>query len=314
MRHASRESIRRAAEVSSVPLLLSIAAFIVAGSAFAGEPLQAALQPAPETKEAEPRPSVPGIALKMLADEKIPFSGEVNYDKAGLKGPNMLYGPGLVGFFAVLATHGVMADKMKDNQKQKLRDDANQILKEYEPLLDNFKYPELATASLEMMAAPGKKSMIAVDNEAAPNDTIIDSRPQFSMTQDQRAIILDNPISIAAPGNPTAYRVLIRVVSRDAGENAPNTAWTEEQGRKLKSESERLFAASLDIALNAMGTPGQEEGAYKTVRFQEGGTEKMERGQVIHEDCSSIVFKTLRGELMSVPAKGENCTDKAANK
>lgn len=314
MRHALKAGIRRMAGTYSVPLLLSFAAFIAAESVFAEEPLQAAAQPASETTEVPAAPGLPGIALKLLADEKIPFSGEVNFDKAGIDKPNIMYGPGLVGFFATLATHGVMADKMKENQKQKLRDGANRILEKYEPLLNDFKYSELATASLEIMAAPGKKKMIAIDSDAAPNDTIIDSRPQFSMTQDQRAIILDNPLSIAVPGNPTAYRILIRVVSRDAGENTPDKAWTEEQGRKLKSESERLFAASLDIALNAMATSGKGESAYKTVRFQEGGTEKMERGQVIHEDCSSILFQTLRGELMSVPAKNESCTDSVANK
>lgn len=314
MRHALRASISRTARIYSAALLLSIATFIAAGSAYAEEPLQAALRPASDTKEIPAAPGLPGIALKLLADEKIPFSGEVNYDKAGLDGPNIMYGPGLVGFFAALATHGVMADRMKDSQKQKLRDRANQILKGYEPVLNDFKYSELATASLGMMLTPGNKSMIALDNEAPPNNIIIDSRPQFAMTQDQRAIILDNPISIAAPGNPTAYSVLIRVVSRDAGENSPIAAWTEEQGHKLKNESEHLFAASLDIALNAMATSDNKDGAYKTVRFQEGGKEKMERGQVIREDCSNIVFKTLRGELMSVPAKNDSCTDSVASK
>lgn len=282
---------------------------MASGPALAEEPLQASLQTAVQEATVS-ETSTAGIWLKIPADEKVMFSGEVNYDKAGIKSTSMMYpAPGLIGLIAAVAAHGAVAGSLRENQKQRLREDANVVLREYESILNGFKYTELATASLELMTSAGKKSMIGAAAQIMPNGTIIESQPQFLMTQDQRAIILDNPISIQASGSATPYRMQIRVVSRDIGEDAPGKAWTDDQGRKLKNESERLFAASLDIALNAMAAAGKEDGAYKTVRFQEGGAEKMERGQLIREDCNSIVFKTLRGGLMSVPPKNDNCAD-----
>ncbi|UUZ52375.1 hypothetical protein LP419_22905 [Massilia sp. H-1] len=62
-----------------------------------------------------------------------------------------------------------------------------------------------------------------------------------------------------------------------------------------------MFAQSLDIALaDVQATPGTAA-PFKTVRFTEGGAERMERAQVLSEKCGQIVLRTLRGNLMSVP-------------
>jgi hypothetical protein len=39
------------------------------------------------------------------------------------------------------------------------------------------------------------------------------------------------------------------------------------------------------------------------VRYNEGGTERMERAQVVSEQCGQLVLRTLRGNLISVPVK-----------
>ncbi len=38
----------------------------------------------------------------------------------------------------------------------------------------------------------------------------------------------------------------------------------------------------------------------------EGGTERIERAQVLHEQCGRLMIKTLRGALMSVPVAPTN--------
>jgi hypothetical protein len=302
--------IRRTFKVCHPVFFLFMTLLTAADFAVADEPVQIALPVIDMTAA----PEISNIWLKMPIDEKIVFSGDINYDKAGIQNPNFLYPvPGLIGLLAAVATHGVVANAAKENQKQKLRDDANKVLQGYQPVLDDFKYPELVAAALGMMTATGKKRVIVDLNQTMPNDMIVESHPEFSITQDQRAIILNNTISIQTSGRPEPYRTQIHVVSRDMGQEAPDTAWTEDQGRKLKSESERLFAVSLDVALGAMGATGKEEGSYKTIRFQEGGEERMERGQLIREDCNNIVFKTLRGNLMSVPPKNGSCADIASH-
>lgn len=301
-----RLPIQWVAKICYAPFFLLALTSMTVDFALADE----SMRPVSPLAEVTAVPGISNIWLKIPIDEKVAFSGAINYDGAGIKNPNIIYpAPNLIGFLAAIATHGVIADSMKDNQKKELHNQANKVLQGYGPLLDNFKYSELATASLDMMTTAGKKRMIDTANQAMPNDVIIESHPQFFITQDQRAIVLDNPISIQTFGSSMLYRTQVRVVSPDIGQDAPGKAWTDDQGRKLKSESEQLFAASLDMALNAMGTTGKEEGAYKTIRFQEGGSERMERGQLIREDCNNIIFKSLRGHLMSVPQKNGNCAD-----
>lgn len=127
--------------------------------------------------------------------------------------------------------------------------------------------------------------------------------PVFSLTQDETALVLDNVISISQPG-AASYVNTIRIVS--APSQAPNLVqyWSANQGEKLKSLSVGLVADSLQIAMKgANGSFGGETPTYKTVRYLEGKTEKMERAQLLGEQCNRALIKTLRGWLMSVPVE-----------
>jgi hypothetical protein len=125
------------------------------------------------------------------------------------------------------------------------------------------------------------------------------------MTQDQRALILENALAIYRPGAPSvaAYRNTIKVVSMPYDRTDLLSFWSENDGEKLKDESARLVARSLDIGMSdAIGRLSGYSNSHKTFRYFEGGTEKMERAQLIREDCERVLIKTLRGWLMSIPA------------
>jgi len=88
-----------------------------------------------------------------------------------------------------------------------------------------------------------------------------------------------------------------------------------EKGAKMKEESASLFARSVDIALSEVARSGADDAApYKTVRYQQGSIEKMERAKVINEGCNRMLIKTLRGTFMSVPVKSVNAPDAATVK
>lgn len=283
-----------------------MSALVVANAAVAEEVPQIALAQPTAAATAEP----PTLWLKMAGDEKVAFSGQINYDNAGIKGTQMLYpAPSFVGFLAAIATHGTIASAQRNSEKEAMRTRADKILTGYQPLLDEFKTGELASASLGMVNTPGKKQISHADSQIGPHDITIETQPKFIITQDQRAIILENAISILVGGNATPYLTQIRVLSNDIGEDAPAKAWTDEQGRKLKEESSRLLATSLELALDNMQATGKAEGVQKTLRFQEGGKEKIERGLLVREDCGRIFFKSLRDELISAPKKNSSCGD-----
>lgn len=253
------------------------------------------------------------VGLRLPADEKVAFNGAVSYDSAGSGPGSFMYpAPGLAGFAVAIATHGLLSGAMRDSEKQKIRDKANEVLLPYQPILGNYKYQDLIQASMAKMATVADKRVLAASAPAVPGETVIDSVPVFYMTQDQRALILENAVSIRGDGSAKPYENVIRVVSPARDEKDLGAYWSNADGSQLRGESARLFALSLDIALNDMHPAGADSHPYKTVRYVEGGADKMERGQLISEECNQVLLRTLRGNLMSVPRKAAASVDASA--
>jgi len=273
------------------------AAFTVAGNAYAAAPAASA-PPRYVAKDL-------GWSLKLPAEETVVYQGIANFDNAGMGTGSMLYpAPNIAGFIAALITHGVIVERTRNAQKTRMQEAADRVLLPYKSVLTDYKYRDLMRQALEKTTTSGDKRL-AEPSEKPGSDLRIESLPVFSMTQDQTAIVLDNAIVIYAPSTPStpAYRNIVRVVSR--AETAPDIVkhWTDNEGAALKIESARLLAESLDLALGDIAAGFEQARLQRTVRYNEGHTEKMERGEVIREHCGRVVLKNLRGWLMSVAAK-----------
>lgn len=246
------------------------------------------------------------LSLRLPKDNKVIYKGVANFDATGAEKGSMMY-PGVdaFSFLAAVFAHGVIVESSKKSKRSKLQEDANKVLTPYQEVLSNYTHKELMQKGLEKMKSAGNKKLVEL-SESPGASSLIESMPVFSITQDQSTFVLDNAISIYTPDTPSTaiFQSVIRVVSQaKIGMDLPDF-WTANQGEMLKEESASLFAESLDIALAEVSSgPNMDNNIYKTIRYFEGTTEKMERGQVISENCSRVVIKTLRGSLMSVPAK-----------
>jgi hypothetical protein len=216
----------------------------------------------------------------------------------------MLYpAPNAAGFIAAVITHGLLVESQKNSQKQALQDLADKILDPYRATLEGFKHPELMQKALEKTSWGGRSRLIAA-SEPKGSGWVVESVPAYAMTQDQRALVLDNSVSVYRPGESASpmYQATIRVVSQPRGDWDPQSFWLDRDLAALKEESSNLLAHSLDLAIReASGTPPAAQTVFKTVRYLEGSTEKMERAQVIMDRGCRQVIRTLRGWLMSVP-------------
>ena len=244
------------------------------------------------------------LLLRMPVADKVAFNGAVNFDAAGSKAGAMLYpAPGLIGFMAAIATHGVLANAARDSEKQKLRDKADEVLTPYLGILDSFKHQELMQAALPRMASMGDKRLVVASAEPGAGEALIDSLPNFYMTQDRRALVLENVVAIRLPARDKVYENVVRVVSPVKDDKDLEAFWLAGQGAHLKEESTRMYAQSIDLALNDSTADSKAAPTYRTVRYQEGGTERIERAQLISERCNQLVVRTLRGNLMAVPRR-----------
>lgn len=249
-------------------------------------------------------------SLRLPHDEHLVYHGIASFDEAGTGSGSMLYyAPSAAGLFASILAHGLVSESAKMAQKNKLQASADNVLSAYQDVLKSFRYSELMERAFTKVSSDFSLKL-ADDSATAERGTLIESTPVFSLTPDQTAFIVDNAIVIHMTGYKTGYHKGIRVVSAAKDMTDPPAFWTANNGEKLKDESAQLVAESLEIAFgDASARSDTNAIPYRTVRYREGSAEKIERAQLISEHCGRMLIRTLRGELMSVPAS--NAADSA---
>ncbi len=251
--------------------------------------------------------AMPGLtlALQLPKEELVQFSGVLDLDNEK-KGANVLYpAPNLGVFLAAVVAHGLVQNLIENGEQKKLVAKANEVLLPYQSILIAFTYQELMQAALSKINTQGEKKILPATASPATADTLIESFPLFSISQDQRTLILNNVMAIKSGDGTKLYQNMVRVVSSPNQAQDPAAFWISNQGKQLKDESVRMLAASYDVALADRANPTSEK-AYKTVCYSEGGSKKCERAQVIQEHCNQLLIRTLRGNLMLVPIARES--------
>ncbi len=270
--------------------------------------------------EAEPATSLPTVVLTLPNQGPVPFLGVVNFDNIGGKGAPMMYpvpaGAGLAGFLVGVVTHGALTSAGRSSADTATREKANEVLKPYKAALDKYNYPELMHASIEKIRILGDIKLLNPNETNANANTQITALPTFSLTQDQRALVLENVIEIRSKDKVPAYQNVVRVISPlKPGENLVEY-WGNDEARNMKAEAARLYASSLIVALNDANASYVGAKEQKTIRYMEGEVEKMERGTLLKEECGQVLLRNLHGRLMYVPRKTSasdtaNCTSVA---
>lgn len=268
-------------------------------------------------------------SLRLPTIEKVVFRGSVSHDAAGMGTGGMLYpAPNPIGLLAAILAHSMVSTSLRENQKNQMQLEADKVLQPFEPVLGVFTNRRLMEEGVRKMAAAGPKRVVA-PAESAGADWLIESAPVFSMTQDRGALVLDNAVRIFAPGSAkVAYAQTVRVVSSPlapmpvpmpspsaSAVAAPTEAasapeltpmWLEADGRRLIESSVGLFAESLDVALEQASASAVDASTpHRTFRYAEGGSERMERAQLVSERCGRTLIRTLRGWLLSIPKVSE---------
>lgn len=242
--------------------------------------------------------------LRLPKEPQVSFKGAVSFDDAGSGvGPILYPMPSLAAGLVAMLTHSALIESSKRNQKEQLQTSADKVLDGYRTMLTDYQHAELAQRGLRLAAS---KTAAAVDDAQAPGRWVVETAPQFVLTQDQRAIVLDNLLSFTPPGaSQPAHQVDVRVVSASRTEADPAAVWTADQGERLKAEAAALFAESLDIgwASQQRGKAIENSAPHRTFRYREGQSEKIERAQFVGESCGRTVARTLRGGYISFPTR-----------
>jgi len=253
-------------------------------------------------------PSNSGFNLKLPAATMVPFRGEVSFDSAGQNTGGFLYpAPNAGGLLVAIATHAAISSSINDSQKTSFQEKADTVLDPYKSIISHYSYQELVDSSLKKLG-PNKYGLIISKTDTVDQPWTIESSPVFILSQDKDALVLQNTIAVYMAGRPNSviYKNMIQVISSPMETADFERYWSNNDGTNLKNTSSDLFSDSLNIALAEMRKEdAAEEGAYRTFHYLEGKHEKLERAQLIAEDCKRMVIRTLRGWVMSVPAKND---------
>lgn len=291
-----------------------VAASIVVGSLFCSVALAADEASARLLSETVANVENARWCLRLPQGEHVTYQGVVSFDNAGAGTGSIVYpAPNVGGLIAAIITHGLLVESTKKGQKDRLRATADEVLAPYKSILDKFTHRDLMRRAADKAPA-GTDAQLVEESSDTGSQRVVESAPVFSLTQDQTAIILDNAIAIHMPGAATtSYKNTIRVISAAMDQADPVAFWTANDGEKLKDESAKLVAESLEIALRDTAVTAMPDTiAYRTIRYREGAAEKIERAQILGAQCDRLLIRNLRGTLMSVPASGPATVTSAA--
>ena len=253
-------------------------------------------------------PSNSVLNLKLPAATIVPFRGEVSFDNAGQNTGGFLYpAPNAGGFLVAIATHAAISSSINNSQKTSFQEKADKVLDPYKSIISHYSYRELADSSLKKLGS-NKDGLIISQTDRVDHPWTIESSPIFILSQNKDSLVLQNAVTVYAAEKPNSviYKNMIQVISSPMKSADSERYWSDDDGANLKNTSSELFSDSLKIALTEMRKESTtEEGAYTTFRYNEGKHEKLERAQLIAVACKRIIIRTLRGWVMSVPAKDD---------
>jgi hypothetical protein len=249
---------------------------------------------------------VPALSLRLPKEETVSFAALPNdATVAGDQGSIMYAGP-LPLLLVEVAAHGAYESHKQANEKKSKNSLNDIVLAPYQGSLSHFTNAELMRRALDGLATHGTKVLLQYSEKAGAG-WLIECSPRFFITQDARALVLQNDIVIHSPdaASPATFKNVVEVVGppRDSvGKDSENT-WMIQDGALLTGASVELLRESVSLALSEVhGDFAGPARAYHTVRYPRGGEEKMERAQTLRQTPQRVVLKTLRGWIMSVPA------------
>lgn len=226
-------------------------------------------------------------------------------ESGGQAGAMSYPAPNALGFLAAVLTHAAIAQGTQSAERSERQRKADAVLTPYAMQLASKSSHELVTASL--IAAPELPVQVLGAGESAPQQALVLAvQPVFSLSADQRTLVLDNQMVLYREGDAAhpQFSNVVRIVSDPRPEEDPAVFWGEEGRMRLLEEGEQLFAHSLESVLQASGQLAEEPPA-KTLRYLFGREERVERARVMAQTCGRMLVRTLRNGLMSVPVKTE---------
>lgn len=235
--------------------------------------------------------ATPRISLLLSLGASVSWRGVSPEEGAGSKGGILYPAPNVGGLLVAVLTHAAIVRGVRSSERDAQQSAADKVLEPHTAVITELSAERLLDAA-----------RLRLPRLAAERDVVVQMSPTFSLTSDQRTIVLDNALRVHSPHMPAEvlFENTVRVISAPRDGEDPTAHWTGDEGRLLKEEVAAMLAHSIELSL--LGVPAADSSPFRTQRYRFGTAQRMERGQAVAGGCGRVVLRTLRGWLMSVPA------------
>jgi hypothetical protein len=159
--------------------------------------------------------TTPALSLRVPKEDLVSFAAIPTDDTVAGEPGTMMYGPTPVGAVVGIIAHGIIESHIQAKQKNSKNALGDIVLAPYRPALSHFTNAELMRRALAGLATDGDKVLLQFSDRPGPG-WLIECTPAFFMTQDARALVLQNSIVIHSPGaaSPVTFKNVVEVVGR----------------------------------------------------------------------------------------------------
>jgi len=232
------------------------------------------------------------------------LSSEVSSNGAGVMYP----GGDMASFLVSIALHAAIQTSVTEAKEQTQRDAANLILEPYRELINQTSLADLMLSSEETVDTDnGQAYTVGLASQPLAADgwhTVVDpvfimSRSSDSITIKSKVSILDGRIELTEEDLESDFSQTIFFQSLPIYESEK---WLRDDGEYFRMVTSDLLRSSVDLAIQHFaGLSPPQASISSTIRYLNNGEKKVERGYLIGQTCTHIIFESLRGDIKSVP-------------
>lgn len=249
--------------------------------------------------------NAPVLSLGIQADAAIPIKGVVNMDAAGGGAGGMMYpAPNLIGLMVAVATHSVLADSTQRAERARIETEADKVAVSYRTASEGFLHRHLFQSVSAMPGSLASGAPLVSVTQVPQDHPVLVANPVYSVSQDERGLVLDASLEWRRPGQAAPVTMQMRAVTQPLEGVDANKTWLADGGARFKQEAATLLAHAIDASYRQLNASAQTSSAVEqqTVRYWVGGTKRVERAALLPSGCGYRAYRTLRGEILVVPA------------
>ena len=237
------------------------------------------------------------------------FYGQQKAKEVQSKGAGIAYpGGDIATFFTSIAVHAAIQKSVTETKAQAQVDEANSILAPYQGLIESTSLTELMKDSLapenNLNSEDFRVELVNRSDQingwhVVVNPAFIMNRNSDSMVIKTHVSILDGRIQYDVGDLESGFSNTVFVHSLPTYEPEQ---WLRNDGESFHSTAASLLRSSVDLAVkNFAGLLPRESGEVSTMRYMNNGKKSVERGYLIDQNCTHIIFESLRGDIKAVP-------------